>query len=144
MSSVNVIDASAILAYLQGEKGEEVVEAALGAGECRVTTVNYCEVVSKLCEKGMPAAEAIRSFDDLGSALVDVDRELAGRAAELRVRTMGIGASLGDRVCLALAEREAEEGDVIVYTAEHSWKKLKWPFKVVVIRAGRAASNKSS
>jgi len=144
VSNVNVIDASAILAYLQGEKGEEVVEAALDAGECRVTTVNYCEVVSKLCEKGMPAEEAGRSFDDLGLMLVDFDRELAGKAAELRVRTMGIGASLGDRACLALAEWEAEQkksAAVALYTAEHSWKKLKWPFKVTVIRPPRGTSN---
>jgi ribonuclease VapC len=143
VSNVNVIDASAILAYLQGEKGEEMVEAALDAGECWVTTVNYCEVMSKLCEKGMPLEEAGRAFDDLGLMLVDFDQELAGRAAEMRLRTMGIGASLGDRACLALAEREAERKSarVAVYTAEHSWKKLKWPFKVAVIRPARGASN---
>jgi ribonuclease VapC len=135
VSSINIIDASAILAYLQQEKGQEMMEAALDAHPSWVTTVNYCEVLSKLCEKGMPADQAQAAIDDLGLILIDFDIQLARQAAAMRVRTMPIGASLGDRACLALAQRTAQsQVTPIVYTAEHSWAKLKWPFKIVPIR----------
>ena len=138
MSKINVMDASAILAYLNQEKGEEVVEAALDAAPCWITSVNYCEVLSKLCEKGMPELEASKTVDELGLTMVDFDRELAVRAAALRPRTMEIGASLGDRACLALAGRAVPtQLTPILYTGEHSWTKIKWPFKVILIRAAR-------
>ncbi|MGA2440723.1 MAG: type II toxin-antitoxin system VapC family toxin [Tepidisphaeraceae bacterium] len=138
MSNVNVIDASAILAYLQQEQGQDVVESALDAGPSWMTAVNYCEVLGKLCENGMPAEEAQAAIDDLGLTLTDFDVDLARLAAATRVRTKPIGASLGDRACLALAERFARtHATPIVYTAEQSWTKLKWPFKVVLIRAAK-------
>jgi PIN domain nuclease of toxin-antitoxin system len=135
VSNVNVIDASAILAYLQQEKGQDIVETALDAGPSWVTAVNYCEVLSKLRENGMPADEAQTAIDDLGLTVMDFDVDLARLAAAIRVRTMPIGASLGDRACLALARRITQtQATPIVYTAEQSWTKLKWPFKVVLIR----------
>jgi len=135
VSKVNVLDASAVLAYLQQEKGQDRVEAAMDSGPCWLTTVNLCEVLGKLFEKGMPPREARAALDDLGLVVVDFDAELAALAAFMRVRTRPIGASLGDRACLALAERAAQtQSAPLVYTAEQSWARLKWPFKVVVIR----------
>ena len=135
MNKVNVLDASAVLAYLQQEKGQDGVEAALDAGPCWLVTVNLCEVLGKLCEKGMPPQEAQAAVDDLGLIIMNFDADLAALTAFLRVRTKPIGASLGDRACLALAEQAAHtEVAPVVYTAEPAWAKLKWPFKVVVIR----------
>jgi ribonuclease VapC len=135
VSKVRVLDASAVLALLQLEKVRERVEAALDAGPCLMTAVNACEVLGKLHEKGMPIEEAQASLDDLRLTVVDFDAELARLAAGLRVRTKSIGASLGDRACLALAERESRRGDAPeVLTAERAWTGLKWPFKVVAIR----------
>ncbi len=135
----SIIDASAILAYLQMEKGHDVVEAAFDAGPAYVTTVNACEVLGKLCEKGMPIEEAHAAFDDLGMSMIDFDAELALLAAAMRVRTIPIGASLGDRACLALVQRMTQANTPIpaVYTAEHAWTKLKWPFKIMLIRSAR-------
>ena len=135
MSSVSVLDASAVLAYLQEEKGQDRVEAALDAGACWLNAVNLCEVLSKLCEKGMPPLEAQATVSDLGLEVIDFDASLAAMAAILRVRTKPIGASLGDRACLALAQQACQTKVApIVVTAERVWAKLKWPFKVVVIR----------
>ena len=135
MSKVGVLDASAVLAYLQQEKGQDRVEAALDSGPCWVTTVNVCEVLGKLCEKGMPPREAQAAVNDLGLIVMNFDAELAALAAFLRVRTKPIGASLGDRACLALAEQAAHTHLApTVFTTEKAWTKLKWPFKVVVIR----------
>jgi PIN domain nuclease of toxin-antitoxin system len=138
VSRPNIIDASAILAYLQQETGQEIVESALDAGPSWISAVNYCEILGKLHEKGMPLEEAQAAFNDLGLIVVDFDSDLARRAAELRVRTKPIGASLTDRACLALAQRTAEaEPNPIVFTAERSWAKLKWPFRIVLIRSAK-------
>ena len=135
MNKVSVLDASAVLAYLQQEKGQDRVEAALDLGPCWLTTVNMCEVLGKLCEKGMPPREAQAAVNDLGLIVMNFDVELAALAAFLWVRTKPIGASLGDRACLALAERAARtQVAPTVFTSERAWTKLKWPFKVVVIR----------
>ena len=136
MSKINVMDASAVLAYLQQEKGQDKVEAALDEGPCWMNTVNTCEVLGKLCEKGMPLQEAQSALDDLGLVVMDFDAQLAWIAASLRVRTRSIVASLGDRACLAVAEQQAAHTQVtpVVYTAEQAWAKLKWTFKIVPIR----------
>jgi len=135
VSKVGVIDASAALAYLQQERGQERVEAALDEGPCWMSAVNLCEVLGKLCEKGMPLREARATVADLGLIVVAFDGELAAIAASLRVRTRSIGASLGDRACLALAQQAAvSQATPIVITAEQGWGKLKWPFKIVAIR----------
>ncbi len=135
MSNVNVLDASAVLAYLQEEKGQNRIEAALDAGTCWLSTVNMCEVLGKLCEKGMPPQEAQATVNDLGLKVINFDADLAALAAFLRVRTKPIGASLGDRACLALAQQASKTKVApVVFTAEKAWARLKWPFKVVVIR----------
>lgn len=135
MSKVGILDASATLAYLQRERGCDVVESALDAGPCSMTAVNLSEVLAKLCERGMPLEDAGASVDDLRVDIVDFDKELAVLAASLRGRTRPIGASLGDRACLALAMRTAQGRNTpVVYSTEQGWGKLKWPFKVLLIR----------
>jgi PIN domain nuclease of toxin-antitoxin system len=135
VSKISVLDASAVLAYLQQEKGQDRVEAAMDAGPCWLSTVNLCEVLGKLCDKGMPVEETQAAVDDLGLVIKDFDAKSAALAALLRARTKSIGASLGDRACLALAEQAAKSQNApIVYTAEQAWAKLKWPFKVTIIR----------
>jgi PIN domain nuclease of toxin-antitoxin system len=140
VSDVSIIDASAVLAYLLKEKGDDVVENALAGGVALVTAVNYCEVISTLCERGMPGDAAREAMADLQMSVVDFDTELAHRAGVLRLRTVKIGASLGDRACLALADRLASEGNSpVVFTTEGAWTKLKWAFSIVLIRGGRNA-----
>ncbi len=140
MSNINIMDASAILAYLQGEKGALKTEEALDQHPSWITSVNYCEVLSKLCEKGMPPTQARMAIDDIGLVIVDFDMDLAWRAAAMRKGTMFIGASLGDRACLALAERTTESEFIpIVYTTEQAWLKMKWSFKIVMVRPAVAA-----
>jgi len=135
VDSANVLDASAVLAYLQEEKGQDRIEAALDESPCLLSAVNMCEVLGKLCEKGMPIREAQAAVEDMGLSIIDFDKPQAGMAAFLKARTSTIGASLGDRACLALAERVIRaQATPVVFTAEKAWARLKWPFKVVVIR----------
>lgn len=135
MSKASILDASAVLAYLQAERGHGCVEAALDEGPCRISAVNACEVLGKLCDNGMPHQEAIATLDDLGLTIVSFDAEQAAIAAFMRRRTRPIGASLGDRACLALAEHLAAAGETpVLFTTERSWARLKWRFRIAVIR----------
>ena len=110
-----VIDASAVLALLFAEPGAGVVRAHLRAGV--IGAVNLVEVLSKLSDKGMPAAQAIRAVELLGLEVVPMSEVQAQRAAALRPATRSAGLSLGDRACLALA---AELG-VPALTADRGW-----------------------
>jgi PIN domain nuclease of toxin-antitoxin system len=86
----------------------------------------------------MPPGEAITTVSELGLITVDFNMDHAEHSAALRVQTKPIGASIGDRACLALAAHAARTKlTPIVYTAEHVWTKLKWPFKIVLIRPAK-------
>jgi len=82
---VTVLDASAVLAFLMGESGADVVEPHL-AGSV-IGAANFCEVLGRFPH----ATEAM--FAD---ALLE---------------------SLGDRLCLSLAERLED----VVLTADRAW-----------------------
>lgn len=109
-----VVDASALLAFLQGEDGAEVVEAAL-AGETRCGAANWSEVAQKVlaADRDWPLVRALLTSYPVQVEPVTVDD---GERAARRWRR-GEGRSLGDRLCLALAERV----DAEVLTADTSW-----------------------
>jgi len=114
-----VLDASAVLALLNQEPGMDQVEGILG--ESIISTVNACEVLTKLIDAGMPLDEARESFDLLGVGVMDFNKELAEQAASLRASTRKRCLSLGDRCCLALGIHLNLE----TVTAEREWAKLK-------------------
>jgi ribonuclease VapC len=110
-----VLDASALLALLQDEPGaERVAELLSGAA---MSAVNLSEVVAKLIDHGMPAADVREALDGLPLDVHAFDREAAFAAGELRRITRGAGLSLGDKACLALAARL----DVAAVTADRAW-----------------------
>lgn len=111
-----VLDASAILAVLNGERGADDVMAEID--DAVVSTVNYAEVTSKLIEKGRDRHTAKEAIRGLGIQIADFDQDLADRTGELRPLTRHRGLSLGDRACIALAERNG----VPVLTADHRWR----------------------
>ncbi len=99
-----VLDASAILAFLENEPGAETVAAVIE--DALVSVVNDAEVVSKLIRSGRTPDQAIDTVATLPYRLVPLDTALARRAGRLTFETTSWGLSLGDRCCLALAERE--------------------------------------
>lgn len=123
----NVLDASAVLAYLQNETGKEKVEAILESSI--ISRVNVAEVLTKLVEKGLSIAEAKEAFDNLDLIVIEFDENQSLKAAELRPLTKYLGLSLGDRCCVALAIQE----DLPAVTADKNWAGLKF-CKVEVIR----------
>lgn len=125
-----VLDASALIALLKGEKGSAKVAGAIAGA--RVSSVNYAEVVSHFIHAGMPANEVDAMLQPLPMDVVVVDAALAILAGRLRAVTAEAKLSLGDRFCLALAQREG----LPVWTSNQSWRKVAEAtgVKVVAIR----------
>ena len=124
----NVLDASAVLAVLNGKRGEKKVIPLLP--ESVIASVNLSEVAAKLLEAGMDETNAQIAVSVLGiGEVADFTEDLAWDAARLRPLTKQYGLSLGDRACLALARKL----NVPAVTADKEWSKLKL-CKVVVIR----------
>jgi len=109
-----VLDASALLAYLQGEEGAVLVEQQLDEG-ARCTAVNWSEVAQKVLAAGRDwdlARALLLSHPLEVEPVTMVDAELAAQ----RWRR-GAGLSLADRVCLAVAEHLGVEA----WTADAAW-----------------------
>ena len=128
MPEAVVLDASALLALLNGEDGAEAVAAVLP--EAAVSAVNISEVVAKLAEAGMPRKAIRDALQGLPLDVVPFDQEQAYEAGLLRPSTRGIGLSLGDRACLSLALRLA----LPALTADRTWQQLAVGAKVRLIR----------
>lgn len=109
-----VLDASALLAWMQDEEGADAVEEALAAG-ARCGAANWSEVAQKVLAAGRDweLVRALLASYELGVEPVGTyEAEWAAR----RWRA-GEGLSLADRLCLALAERL----DTDVLTADTGW-----------------------
>ena len=123
-----VLDASAILAYLEGESGSSDVEKILD--EAGVSAVNIAEVASKLAERGAPADRIRQTIQALGVEVIPCDETIAYQIGDLRNSTKARGLSLGDRACLATALQH----NVRAITADRHWKTLKVGARIQVIR----------
>jgi PIN domain nuclease of toxin-antitoxin system len=124
-----VLDASAILAYLQEERGTENLTKEI-LDHAVVSTVNLAEVQSKLVKKGHDPEEAWEEILSLVKAEEPFTSEQARIAGDLITATERFGLSLGDRSCLALAIALKAP----VYTTEQAWKNLKVGIPIHVIR----------
>ncbi len=124
-----VLDASALLALLKEEEGRGQVADLVAAG-ATISAVNLSEAAAKLSLAGMPDSLIRESLDPLDLEVVPFDTELAYRTALLVAPTKGMGLSLGDRACLALA---AQLGLPAV-TADRAWAQLHLDVQIRVIR----------
>ncbi len=109
-----VLDASAILAFLQGDDGAATVEDQLVAGAC-CPAVNWSEVAQKVLAAGRawdPARALLLSYGLVVEPVIIDDAELA--ASRWR---HGDGLSLADRLCLAVADRLG----AAALTADTAW-----------------------
>jgi PIN domain nuclease of toxin-antitoxin system len=123
-----VLDATAVLALLNDERGADRVASLLQTAV--ISTVNLAEVVSKLAEAGMPEPIIRTVINELGLKTVPFDETLAFLAGLLRPATNEYGLSLGDRACLALGQHLRKP----VLTADRMWRSLKLDVAVRLIR----------
>lgn len=114
--TVHVVDASALLAFLQRESGSDIVERVLSAGETVVGAANWSEIAQKLLAHGRNWDFARGLVISYGITIEPVTAEDAEMAAQLWER--GTALSLADRLCLALGARL----DAPVITADQAWQ----------------------
>ena len=113
-----VLDSSAVLAVVRIERGYEEVARVLARSI--ISVVNEAEVIGVLIQKGHSVARALDAVRDLPYKLIDLDQQLARRAGSLWRDFKPRGLSLGDRCCLALAEREG----LPVITSDKRWSEI--------------------
>jgi len=124
-----VLDASALLAVLNGEPGAEKLTPQL-LSVATSSTVNLAEVQTKLVSRGIKPDEAWEAtISPIREAAVFTD-EQAKIAGGLIAQTRAFGLSLGDRACLALGIALKAH----VYTADRSWRNLKLGIRILVVR----------
>lgn len=127
MSGV-VLDASAVLAYLQGEPGGDLVAEQMAAAV--IGAVNLSEVIAKLVDKGLDDAAVDETLQSIGLEAVAFDVAQARAAGLMRSATRQRGLSLGDRACLALARARGAPA----LTADRAWTEVAAGVEVRLIR----------
>lgn len=125
---MNVLDASAVLAFLFAEPGHQSVAPLLDGA--LLSSVNLTEVLGRFARDGLPLTEVRAALDDAGLEVVPFDDAQALLAAALVPHTSHVGLSLGDRACLALAA--TVQGTAI--TADRAWAALEMDIGVRVVR----------
>lgn len=124
-----VLDASAVLALLYGEPGQEEIRGRIRQADVRLSAVSVCEVCAKLSEAGLDKAEVREALGALSPTVHPFDEELALEAGALRSALSHLGLSLADRAALALANSLG----VAAITVDGSWEGLA---NAEVIRPG--------
>lgn len=121
-----VLDASALLAFLQDEPGADEVrlESSL------INAINFSEVVQKTVQRGADADGLLTDLRLVGLTVAAFSPAEAALAGLLWVATRAHGLSLGDRACLASAQHYG----LAVVTAERVWTNIAHGVQVRVIR----------
>lgn len=125
---LSVLDASALLAVLHGERGADVVKTFLDGAA--MSAVNWSETVQKVSARGLHIHGLRTDVEAVGVTIVPFDSEQAEAAASLWRQTRSAGLSLGDRACLVLASRLG----LPAITADRSWDALHIGVDVRVVR----------
>lgn len=95
-----VMDASALLAFLQSEPGSADAEAVLA--DAAISAVNWSEVVQKALAAEVETSGMKTDIQALGLTIEAFTAEHVEFAAQLWPATKKYGLSLADRACLSL------------------------------------------
>lgn len=123
-----VWDASAVLAMLNRGPGWDQLLERWARGS--ISSVNLCEVATKLAESGMPASAVEEVIGALQLNVHVFDAADALQTGMLRPLTKALGLSLGDRACLALGLRLRKP----VLTTDRAWQDLELPLEIRLAR----------
>jgi ribonuclease VapC len=123
-----VLDSSAVLSVLWEEPGNTYVLEHID-GAC-MSAVNYAEVLTKIADRGVEKRTAMHLLDGLAIDIIAFDKTQSEAVGDLRLPTLSLGLSVGDRACLALAL--AKQSNVL--TADRAWQTLELEIDVQLIR----------
>jgi ribonuclease VapC len=121
-----VVDASVVLVWLQDEPGADEAEPLLMEG--LIGAANWSEVLQKIRQHGADPGVAARLLTSFGLRVADVTAADGLNAANLWRRDSAL--SLGDRLCLALAQRLG----LPAATADTTWRGLEGGPEVIFVR----------
>jgi PIN domain nuclease of toxin-antitoxin system len=121
-----ILDASALLAWLQNELGAVIVEEVLP--ESAISSLNWSEVLQKSLAHGIDITGLRQDLEALGLVILPFDRDSAEQAA--RLWSAGSSLSLADRACLALGVQHG----VPVLTADRLWTQASVGATVWLVR----------
>jgi ribonuclease VapC len=121
-----VLDASALLALLNGEPGADIAVRIIPGAH--IGAVNLEEAVAKLAIRGMPEPDIRTAIESLGLIVHPFTADLAFLSGLLRPQTDRFGLSLGDRACLALALQL----DLPAYTSDTAWPAAGAPLGIPI------------
>lgn len=127
---MNVLDASALLAFLFRERGHRAIQGVIT--DCCISSVNICEVLGRFSRDGHDPHAAFRKIVASPVEIVPFIGEHAVLAAALVPQTQSFGLSLGDRACLALSISR----NCPALTANRAWSELDLPIDIIQIRDG--------
>lgn len=128
MTTAVVLDASAVLAWLQDEPGAGEVEPHLQDGF--VSAVNWSEILQKVAQRSQDPRRTGALLRALGLVIVPLTQEDAEAAAALWPQVHAAGLSLADRCCLALARRL----EATALTADKVWAGLTIDLPITLVR----------
>ncbi|MGI9155794.1 MAG: type II toxin-antitoxin system VapC family toxin [Marmoricola sp.] len=111
---MNLFDSSALLCFLQGEDGADLVESQLDHPSV-CSAANWSEVAQKVIGAGRDWSASRALLHNFSLSVEPVTEYDAEAAARLWRR--GSGLSLGDRLCLATGDRL----DATIWTADSAW-----------------------
>lgn len=111
-----ILDASAVLAVILEEPGEDLVLEAMMEG-AEMSAVNAEEVASRLFREGWTTTEVRALFEELSILVLPFDSDAAILSGQYRPATQPFGLGLADRACLATGYLQA----CPVLTADRVW-----------------------
>jgi ribonuclease VapC len=123
-----VLDASALLAFLNSEPGAEIVRGVLH--DAIISAINYSEILKKTIERDGSPERVSDIIRDLAVAIIPFDEAHAAAAATLYPEAKPHGMSFADRACLSLGVLRGSP----VFTAERRMKLVAVSIKVKLIR----------
>ena len=122
---IAVLDASALLAFLQDESGATEVEALLDDYSTACSAANWSEVAQKTHSRGADwgnVCALLLSYGVVVEPVTQADAEWAARRWRV-----GEGLSLADRLCLATGYRLK----ATVVTADKAWSDEDVPVQII-------------
>jgi PIN domain nuclease of toxin-antitoxin system len=128
LSEAVVLDASALLAFIFGEPGDDKISALLA--KAVISAVNLSEVAAKLSERGFERMAVKDLLLGLGLEISPFTSQEALEAGALRPVTRKSGLSFGDRACIALALQRG----LPVATSDTAFQIANLPTRIVLVR----------